>query len=979
MSSLKDDIRVVVAIDFGTTFSGYAYAHKSNPKEITVEKNWGSSLDFKTPTIIKYEDESYSTIKSWGFDALPERPSRRRRNVDKSRPVELFKLFLLGEKPFFPDKLDYRKVISDYLKELGEMIKKKVDGHWQNLDFYSKVLIVLMIPAGFNDHAIAVMRGCAFNAGLTREKNSRNLIFITEPEAAAIYCLSPSEKSHSLKPGDSFMVVDCGGGTVDLTCHELLANNKLRKITSPTGGSYGSSFVDKEFIGFLRRKLGSPTIELLEKEHYNALQYMVQKFCRRAKIPFTGERSNFQPYEIDLDEYPWLKDIIKEGKEKQLLREANWSIYVEFDDIKGMFDHCIAKIIYLIAEQLAQLQNKKCLAIMLVGGFSESGYLQARIKKEFNKIVPNISVPPQPMIAVVKGGVQFGLRAETIINREKTSDIRVIIGLDFGTTYSGFACCHISDGNIFINTKWPPREVGPKINTILQYDRNFVNIANIGQWGYSEQNSNETKPVELFKLHLGNLQENLKPRLPVDYRKAITDYLYKLGKIIKETIKKNWDGVNFTENVLLVLTVPAEYSEKEKAIMRECAYNAELINDDVSLQLQFTTEPEAAAIYCMDKLREYDLLTVGTTFMIVDCGGGTVDLTTRKLIGNKRLGEITERIGDFCGSTFVDNEFVKLLRERLGTRAINLLIENHYSQYQRLVRRFVRRVKIPFTGDNTRFCYELEIDEYAPDLSKYVSKEVRKSMEDKDWVIDIKYDDIKKMFDPVIERIIRMIHTQLLFSRNNRETCSAMFLVGGFSENIYLQKRIKQEFQHIVKTISVPTNPVSAVVYGAAMYGLSLKNLSEASKLDAPMIHTRVLKFTYGIKVLGIWNKGEHPPHRKIYDNKIYLFDAFVKRGTQVEVGKKSSPKRGYTPLNPSQTGLRFELYKTLEYSAKYPDEPGMELVGTLRIDLPDIHLACKRSVTFGFYFGDMEITAFAENELNGQNFQTKFYLHKDL
>ncbi|CAB4491839.1 unnamed protein product [Rhizophagus irregularis] len=447
MSSSSNDIRVVVAIDFGTTFSGYAYAHKSNPKEITVESKWGGTLDFKTPTIIKYEDESYSTINSWGFDAFPEKPSRRRKNVDKSRPVELFKLFLLNEKPPFPDTLDYRKAISDYLRKLGEMIKEKVDVHWHGLDFYNKVLIVLMIPAGYDDHAIAIMRGCAFNAGLTREKNSRNLIFITEPEAAAISCLNPLEKLHNLKPGDSFMIVDCGG--------------------------------------------------------------------------------------------------------------------------------------------------------------------------------------------VVKGGVQYGLRAETMENRGKTSDIRVIVGLDFGTTYSGFTCCHISDSKIYLHTKWPPREVYPKINTILQYDRNFVNIVDVGQWGYPEQD--EKRPVELFKLHLGTLQENLKPRLPVAYKKAITDYLYKLGKLIKETVKKNWVGINFTENVLLVLTVPAEYSEKEKAIMRECAHNAGLISEGDSLLLQFTTEPEAAAIYCMDKLREYDL-TIGTTFMIVDCGGGTVDLTTRKLTDNKRLG-----------------------------------------------------------------------------------------------------------------------------------------------------------------------------------------------------------------------------------------------------------------------------------------------------------------------------------------------------
>ena len=44
--------------------------------------------------------------------------------------------------------------------------------------------------------------------------------------------------------------------------------------------------------------------------------------------------------------------------------------------------------------------------------------------------------------------------------------------------------------------------------------------------------------------------------------------------------------------------------------------------------------------------------------MIVDCGGGTVDLTTRKLLEDDQLGEVTERAGDFCGSTFIDKEFI---------------------------------------------------------------------------------------------------------------------------------------------------------------------------------------------------------------------------------------------------------------------------------------------------------------------------------
>ena len=61
-------------------------------------------------------------------------------------------------------------------------------------------------------------------------------------------------------------------------------------------------------------------------------------------------------------------------------------------------------------------------------------------------------------------------------------------------------------------------------------------------------------------------------------------------KLAKENVHKFWPGIDFMENVLIVLTIPAEYSENDKAIMRECTFNAGLISDKRSEKLQFTTE-----------------------------------------------------------------------------------------------------------------------------------------------------------------------------------------------------------------------------------------------------------------------------------------------------------------------------------------------------------------------------------------------------
>jgi molecular chaperone DnaK (HSP70) len=231
--------------------------------------------------------------------------------------------------------------------------------------------------------------------------------------------------------------------------------------------------------------------------------------------------------------------------------------------------------------------------------------------------------------------------------------------------------------------------------------------------------------------------------------------------------------------------------------------------------------------------------------MVVDCGGGTVDLTIRKSLENNKISEISERSGYcYCGSTFIDEGFIKFLGKKLGLSAIKLFRENHYGQFQYMVQDFCQNVKFDFTGDPSEYrpYYLINIEEIAPALLQYVKGETRKFMEENDWDIDIEFEDIKAMFDPVVDRIINLIREQL---SNSREKCSAIFLAGGFSESKYLQKRIKKEFQHVVKNIYVPRNPIAAISRGAVMYGSSLKNNS--------IISTRILKYTYGIEVVNYW------------------------------------------------------------------------------------------------------------------------------
>src|SRR3954449_1240377 len=109
--------------------------------------------------------------------------------------------------------------------------------------------------------------------------------------------------------------------------------------------------------------------------------------------------------------------------------------------------------------------------------------------------------------------------------------------------------------------------------------------------------------------------------------------------------------------------------------------------------------------------------------MIVDCGGGTVDLTTRKLEGKNQLGEITERAGDYCGSSFIDEAFLKYLGGIIGDSTIDMLRDKKSKSLQYMVQHFCRKAKIPFTGEDPDFCYELDVLDIIKVLKKCVKDE----------------------------------------------------------------------------------------------------------------------------------------------------------------------------------------------------------------------------------------------------------------
>jgi len=83
-----------------------------------------------------------------------------------------------------------------------------------------------------------------------------------------------------------------------------------------------------------------------------------------------------------------------------------------------------------------------------------------------------------------------------------------------------------------------------------------------------------------------------------------------------------------------------------------------------------------------------------------------------------------------------------------------------------------------------------------------------------------------------------------------------------------------------------------------------------------------------------------------------------AKRG--IEYSPTQDFSSTYCPVYPNQKGMNFRVYATPKNNQKFCDELGMESIGELYIELPDVKYKLDRPVEFSLMFGELLITGSA-------------------
>jgi molecular chaperone DnaK (HSP70) len=159
-------------------------------------------------------------------------------------------------------------VISESLKFIAGKAVAKLEEQIGKVMTLKKIRWVLTVPALWGEEHKLFMKKAAVEAGIIEHSSSTNLLLCLEPEGASIQCREDAEDDlrKEMNKGDIVMVLDCGGGTVDITVHKLTCDVQEKfcceEILPTSGGcEWGSKYVDKYFEEFLK--------EFFKEEIYN--------------------------------------------------------------------------------------------------------------------------------------------------------------------------------------------------------------------------------------------------------------------------------------------------------------------------------------------------------------------------------------------------------------------------------------------------------------------------------------------------------------------------------------------------------------------------------------------------------------------------------------------------------------------------------------------------------------------------------------
>ena len=350
-------------------------------------------------------------------------------------------------------------------------------------------------------------------------------------------------------------------------------------------------------------------------------------------------------------------------------------------------------------------------------------------------------------------------------------------------------------------------------------------------------------------------------------------------------------------------------------------------------------------------------------YLVVDCGGGTIDMAahklTRTLDGKIYIDEIHKAHGGLYGGFGVNDEFENLLKDvfQFSSEEIKKLKTKYSRQWFQFIHDDFEYSKCCTTADEITLVMPQAITKYVQEktnksmeqlVSEYKCHEVQWFKDEEEESLILPLSTLKALYSPVISRITDVIGEVL--KKPECKVIEQILLVGGFAESDFLFHEVERAFSGL--NVKRSANPSISVLQGAIIYGL-----------HQDMITSRTMCQSIGIETWDKFVPGFHDEKRKVEVDGRELcknvFTMFVEVNKSIHVEREIN--HSFTPASKDRDTCKVAIFGSHDSKAFYTDEDSCYKIGVLTIEnLPKFGNNVSREVLILLNVSGTEITASA-------------------
>ena len=438
--------KTIIGIDLGSTSSAYTIINSDDDlnnfewefenitSEIILDSNYscnpseiGKVAHYIQKNDFKFQNRAYFSFFKKELDPKENNNNRFNIEVEATSPKD--------------SKIYLSKIFEGYLT----LIRKKINIDNRNrIKHLNNTKWILTIPPLWDKEGKEFMKNIAQLSGMN------DIDIALEPEASSLAIFDSLDiegNKINLKKGDTFLLVDAGGYTVDFSGFKILDdNNNLEQLIVSESMKLGSNIINEKIIDIIKFTYEESFIENIKKNNYDKWEKILKNIEDR-KLDAYGQNGienikvtvNFDNFECSSNcwfKYFFCKNqCIKKTYEGTEINFNEHEIFINTSLINSTILNIARNLSHKISSINNQLKNENIQNVIMTGGFSQCLILKnnfTNIWEEEEKSAITLKFLKNPKESVAKGAAIFGLRPNQILKIKCPITIGVLINkIDF--------------------------------------------------------------------------------------------------------------------------------------------------------------------------------------------------------------------------------------------------------------------------------------------------------------------------------------------------------------------------------------------------------------------------------------------------------------------------------------------------------------------------------------------------------------------